>query len=88
MSEKISFETFLKSKDCISDTPNRSYGVFEEKAERKRTLRWGPRTLDLDIVFFDKLVYEVLCELEKVCGQSFRGCDKHPDNNRFWCCLW
>jgi len=35
MSEKISFETFLKSKDCISDTPNRSYGVFEEKAERR-----------------------------------------------------
>lgn len=30
----------------------------EAEAGRTRELRWGPRTLDLDIVFFDKLVYE------------------------------
>ena len=31
---------------------------IEAEAERKRLIVWGPRTLDMDIVFFDKLVYE------------------------------
>lgn len=31
---------------------------IESGAGRERTLRWGPRTLDLDILFFDRLVYE------------------------------
>lgn len=31
---------------------------IEAEADRERTLRWGPRTLDMDLVFFDKLVYE------------------------------
>ena len=31
---------------------------IENEAGRKRTLRWGPRTLDLDILFYDRLVYE------------------------------
>ncbi len=31
---------------------------IENAADRKRSLRWGPRTLDLDLLFFDKLIYE------------------------------
>lgn len=30
---------------------------IEQEAGRERTVRWGPRTLDLDILFYDKLVY-------------------------------
>lgn len=31
---------------------------IEAAADRKREIHWGPRTLDLDIVFYDKLIYE------------------------------
>ena len=37
-------------------TPHELLEVFhelEEEAERVRILRWGPRTLDLDIIFYD-----------------------------------
>ena len=30
----------------------------EAKADRKREIHWGPRTLDLDILFYDKLICE------------------------------
>lgn len=30
----------------------------EDVEGRKRTLRWGPRTLDLDILFYDRICYE------------------------------
>ena len=32
--------------------------LIEDSAGRTREVRWGPRTLDLDIVFYDKLIYE------------------------------
>lgn len=31
---------------------------IEQEAGRERKLRWGPRTLDLDILFYDKLIFE------------------------------
>ena len=32
--------------------------MIEQHANRERKIHWGPRTLDLDIIFYDKLVYE------------------------------
>lgn len=31
---------------------------IEKEAGRERTLRWGPRTLDLDILFYDRILME------------------------------
>lgn len=37
--------------------------VLEQAADRKRIIHWGPRTLDLDIIFYDDLI----CEEDDLC---------------------
>lgn len=46
-------KTLLSPKDLLAML----HGL-EQAAGRERILHWGPRTLDLDILFYDKLVYE------------------------------
>ena len=49
----IEIETLLTPHELLD-----ALHEIEAAAGRVRELRWGPRTLDLDIVFYDKLVYE------------------------------
>lgn len=49
----IEVETLLNPRELLE-----ALHVMENEAGRKRTVRWGPRTLDLDILFYDKLVME------------------------------
>lgn len=49
----IALETLLSPTELLSLLHD-----IEAAAGRERVIRWGSRTLDLDIVFYDKLVYE------------------------------
>lgn len=49
----IKLETLLTQQELLAFLHE-----MEHQANRKREIRWGPRTLDLDIIFYDKLVYE------------------------------
>jgi len=49
----LEIRTLLTARELLDELHR-----IEAAADRKRLVHWGPRTLDLDIVFFDKLVYE------------------------------
>lgn len=49
----IEIETLLSPPELLE-----TLHEIEAAAERVREVHWGPRTLDLDIIFYDKLVYE------------------------------
>ena len=47
----LKLQTLLTPQELLTELHK-----VEEQAGRKRTLRWGPRTLDLDIIFYDDCV--------------------------------
>ena len=49
----VAFETLLDPEELLD-----LLHTIEAEANRERKIHWGPRTLDLDIIFYDKLVYE------------------------------
>lgn len=49
----IALQTLLTPQELL-----KKLHEIEQHANRERIIHWGPRTLDLDIIFYDKLVYE------------------------------
>ena len=53
LNSALELETLLSPEELLS-----LLHEIENQAKRKRTVHWGPRTLDLDILFYDRLVFE------------------------------
>lgn len=49
----LELDTLLTPKELLDELHR-----IEQLAGRKRIVHWGPRTLDLDILFYDKWIYE------------------------------
>lgn len=49
----LEIETLLEPEELLDALHD-----MEDAAGRVRVRRWGPRTLDIDIIFYDKLIYE------------------------------
>ena len=54
----LKLRTLMYPRELLSELNN-----IEKKAGRERIIHWGPRTLDLDIIFYDDLV----CQEEDLC---------------------
>lgn len=50
LNQMVLLKTSLSPRDLLAHC-----GAIEHAAGRERTVRWGPRTLDLDIVRYDEL---------------------------------
>lgn len=49
----IEVKTLLTAKELLA-----SCLAIEEKMGRKRVIKWGPRNIDIDILFYDKEIYD------------------------------
>ena len=66
LTEPVGYENQPWFSNCVAEVetilnPDRLLDVLqqiENNLGRTRTIRWGPRTLDLDILLYDKLVIE------------------------------
>lgn len=49
----VELETFYEPQELLA-----LLHEIEAHADRRRELHWGPRTLDLDIIFYDNIIYD------------------------------
>ncbi len=53
LNQALYLRTYLSPQDCLAATQR-----IETQLGRKRQINWGPRTIDIDLLFYDDLVLE------------------------------